>query len=712
MSNNVSILLGNGAGSFGSATNFGVGNDPISVAVGDFNGDGKQDLAVANANSANVSILLDNCPVTLGNYPDTTLPLSTDTTVTPDAMPANVTSITVSSATDFKGTLEGDPATGVVRVTDAHPAGTYTVMVTGFSSMGVRTNTEFALTVTTPVTCIPVSFAAATNFGAGSVPASVAVGDFNGDGKQDLAVANTDSDNVSILLGNGAGSFGSATNFGAGSDPYSVAVGDFNGDGKQDLAVANLSSNNVSILLGNGAGSFGSATNFGAGSSPFSVAVGDFNGDGKQDLAVANINSNNVSILLGNGTGSFGSATNFGADTTPVSVAVGDFNGDGKQDLAVANLNSNNVSILLGNGAGSFGSATNFGADTTPISVAVGDFNGDGKQDLAVANLNSNNVSILLGNGAGSFGSATNFGAGTGPYSVAVGDFNGDGKQDLAVANINSNNVSILLGNGAGSFGSATNFGAGSDPESVAVGDFNGDGKQDLAVANEGSDNVSILLRACANHAPAGMDKAVTTLEDTAFTFVVADFGFTDPDDSPPNNLLAVKITTLPAAGSLTLESNPVMAGEFVTAADINLGKLQFTPALNGNGMGYTSFTFQVQDDGGTANGGADLDPTPNTMTIDVTPVNDPPTATNLSAGESYTEDTPLNLIDIVVSDVDSATVTVTLTLSNVSAGSLSTATSGAVTSTYNAGTGVWTAAGPIADVNTLLAGVTFVPAA
>src|SRR5439155_1312278 len=100
-----------------------------------------------------------------------------------------------------------------------------------------------------------------------------------------------------------------------------------------------------------------------------------------------------------------------------------------------------------------------------------------------------------------------------------------------------------------------------------------------------------------------------------------------------------------------------------------------------------------------------------NTMTVNVTSVNDPPEATNLSAPETYTEDTPLNLADIVVSDVDNATLTVTLTLSNPSAGSLSTGTSGAVTSTYNSGTGVWTASGAIANVNTLLAGVAFNPA-
>jgi hypothetical protein len=124
------------------------------------------------------------------------------------------------------------------------------------------------------------------------------VGDFNGDGKQDLAVANNDSDNMSILLGDGIGNFSAPTNFQVGDDPLSVAEGDFNGDGKQDLAVANQVSDNVSILLGNGDGTFSAPTNFSVGDAPYSVAVGDFNGDGKQDLAVANAFSDNVSILL------------------------------------------------------------------------------------------------------------------------------------------------------------------------------------------------------------------------------------------------------------------------------------------------------------------------------------------------------------------------------------------------------------------------------
>jgi hypothetical protein len=335
---------------------------------------------------------------TLGNYPDTSLPLSTDTTVTPDAPPTNTVSMNVSTSTDFNGTLTGDPATGVVRVTDAHPAGTYTVTVTAFDGGGGTATKTFTLTVTTPVTCNPVNFAAPTNFAVGTLPTSVAVGDFNGDGNQDLAVAN---DGVSILLGDGTGNFSAPTNFPAGVGPVSVAVGDFNGDGNQDLATANILSHDmgVSILLGDGTGNFSAPTNFPAGYDARSVAVGDFNGDGKQDLAVANTlaPSNNVSILLGDGTGNFRGPRNFGAGNSPWSLAVGDFNGDSNQDLAVANYSSNNVSILLGNGTGHFRGPINFGAGNSPFSVAVGDFNGDGNQDLAVANETvRGEVSILL----------------------------------------------------------------------------------------------------------------------------------------------------------------------------------------------------------------------------------------------------------------------------------------------------------------------------
>ena len=171
----------------------------------------------------------------------------------------------------------------------------------------------------------------------GTLPRSVAVGDFNGDGKPDLTVANQDADTVSVLLGNGDGSFQAPRTFAVGSVPFSVAVGDFNGDGKPDLTVANENVATVSVLLGNGDGSFQAQRTFAVGSTPISVAVGDFNGDGKPDLTVANDGANTVSVLLGNGDGSFQAQRTFAVGTAPLSVAVGDFDRDGMPDLVTAN---------------------------------------------------------------------------------------------------------------------------------------------------------------------------------------------------------------------------------------------------------------------------------------------------------------------------------------------------------------------------------------
>src|SRR5439155_13909145 len=195
-------------------------------------------------------------------------------------------------------------------------------------------------------------------------------------------------------------------NYAVGTDPRSVAVGDFNGDGKPDLAVANTGSSTISVLLGNGDGTFQAAQTFAAGASPWSVTAGDFNDDGKQDLAAANFGSADVSVLLGNGDGTFQAAVSYPSGTGslshnhPESVRAGDFNADGKPDLTVAN-NDASVSVLLGNGDGTFQAARTFWAHIHPASVAVGDFNRDGNQDLAVANFDSGDVSVLLGNGDG-----------------------------------------------------------------------------------------------------------------------------------------------------------------------------------------------------------------------------------------------------------------------------------------------------------------------
>ena len=374
-------------------------------------------------------------------------------------------------------------------------ASTASVTVVNPSPGGGTSNVAFFdVTIATSAIVLTKS-----GFGAASTPASVAVGDFNRDGKLDLAVANEGRNNISILLGKGDGTFQAAVNYGLGSgtpEPAAVAVGDFNGDGKLDLAVANAGTSNVTVLLGNGDGTFQAPVDYAAGSG-FSVAVGDFNGDGKLDLAVANVASNNISVLLGNGDGTFQNAVHYSAGATPFWVAVGDFNRDGKLDLVVANDGGNNVSVLLGNGDGTFQAAVNYSTGSGPTSVAVGDFNGDGKLDLAVANNASNNISVLLGNGDGTFRPAINYGAGSGSRTVAVGDFNGDGKLDLVVANNAVNggtpSVSVLLGNGDGTFQTAVDYTAGVEPEWVALGDFNRDGKLDIAIADYSSSTVFVL---------------------------------------------------------------------------------------------------------------------------------------------------------------------------------------------------------------------------
>jgi len=280
---------------------------------------------------------------------------------------------------------------------------------------------------------------------------------------------------ASLIMASAESSTGGSTlstgvfSFEAGSAPFSVAIGDLNGDGKPDMAVANYSSRAVSVLLGRGDGRFAAKVDFLTGSFPRSVAIGDVSGDGKQDLAVANNDAGTVSVLLGQGDGSFGAKVDYGTGSQPYSVAMGDVSGDGKLDLGVANSGSSTVSVLLGHGDGRFGVKADFRVGSAPLSVAIVDVSGDGKPDLVTVNGGSSSASVLLGKGDGSFGASVGYATGNTPQSVAIGDVSGDGKPDLAVANSGSNTVSVLLGNGDGSFGARMGDGTGSVAESGPI---------------------------------------------------------------------------------------------------------------------------------------------------------------------------------------------------------------------------------------------------
>jgi len=202
---------------------------------------------------------------------------------------------------------------------------------------------------------------------------------------------------VSVLLGNGDGTFLPRVDYAVGLGPSSVAVGDFNRDGRADLVTTNEDDGTVSVLLGNGDGTFRFHVDYKTANRPLSVAVEDFNRDGNSDLAVAD--AAGVSVLLGNGDGTFRTHVDYAAGKGTTSVAVADVNGDGRPDLLVTNGISGTVSVLLGNGDGTFQAHADYAAAATPISVAAADFNQDGAPDLAIANYWSGNVNILLNTG-------------------------------------------------------------------------------------------------------------------------------------------------------------------------------------------------------------------------------------------------------------------------------------------------------------------------
>ncbi|HEV2425252.1 MAG TPA: alkaline phosphatase family protein [Terriglobia bacterium] len=337
-----------------------------------------------------------------------------------------------------------------------------------------------------------------SSFATGNAPRAAISGDFNGDGKPDVALANYADNTVEIFLSNGDGTFGSGLVASTGTGPDALAVGDFNHDGKLDLVVANQTASTISVFLGNGDGTLMLESTIAMDTiAPVGLGTADFNGDGNLDLAVVSQADDALELFLGNGNGTFEETTILpNAGTGPVSLAIGDFNGDGYLDLAQANNTSKTIGILLGTGTGSFTAQSQQPVTGNgPEGILAADFNGDGKLDLAVANRTDGTVSILLGNGDGTFGSQTAFATAAGPVALATGDFNGDGFLDLAVVNQSASSISILLGSGDGTFQPHVDFATDSGPVALAVGDFNNDGALDADVAAQTAGLMSILLQ-------------------------------------------------------------------------------------------------------------------------------------------------------------------------------------------------------------------------
>ncbi|MDQ4121863.1 MAG: FG-GAP-like repeat-containing protein, partial [Acidobacteriota bacterium] len=607
----------------------------------------------------------------LGNYANATIALAGSTTITPTAAPSNTNYATATTTSDFKGKLEVDPSSGVIRVTNAHPANrageSYLITVKAFNEGGSTTKT-FNLTVTTPPNCVPLgapSFAPAATFSVNSLPLFTAVGDFNGDGKQDIVVANSGANNVSVLLRNATNNgFETAVNYATGSTPRGVAVGDFNGDGKLDIATASFTTNNVSVLLRNAANNaFNAAINYSLSSSPDSIAIGDLDGDGKLDIVTANLNTDNVSVLLRNAANDgFDAAVDFAVGDAPDSIAIGDFNGDGKQDIVTADSNTNDVSILFRNAANNgFDAAVHFTVGNIPVSVAVGDFNADGKQDIVTGNFgNGGNVSVLLRNATNdNFNAPVNYPVNANPRSVAVGDFNYDGKQDIVAANQNTNgNVSILLRNAANDgFDSRIDYAVGNQPASVAVGDFNGDNRQDIVTANSIGSNVSVLERAC-NAAP---------------TFTSVSNQTRQQGTAATNSQIATVSDDLTSPGSLTVTATTVPTGITVSNISNNNGTITANVAADCSvATGNHTIVLTVTD--------ADNASTNANLTVNIT-ANTAPTLGYGNASVLFNESTTVN----PSSASDNGTVTYSLQSAGTYTGGISINSSTGAVSINNA---------------------------
>ena len=354
LSQTVSAVAGQG---FRAVASFGtIDQNTYGIAMGDFNGDGIGDLAVANTDGT-IDIFLGAANGAFG---------------TPTSYTVG-TGLFVIAAGDFNR----DGFTDLVTAD------------TGSNQIEVLLNDGTG------------AFPSALAVAVGLTPTTLAVGDFNNDGFADLVVGNSGENTVTVLLGDGNGNFAPSTGspFVVGNNPVSVAIGDFNGDGLADLAVANSSDDTVSILLGDGTGGFTATAGspYAVGAYPSAIAIGYFNGDAFADLAVANEIDGTLSILVGDGTGAFAAVTGnpFSLSVNPLAMATGDFNGDGSADLAIAGENS--INVLLGNGDGTFQTFASYGTDDNSA-ILVGDFNGDGIADIAATVFSgSTMVDVLLG---------------------------------------------------------------------------------------------------------------------------------------------------------------------------------------------------------------------------------------------------------------------------------------------------------------------------
>ena len=472
-SSQVHILTNDGSGNLTETNSYTVGSFPSGIAAADFNRDGNLDLAVSNSGTNNVTILLG----------------SASGTFTPVNNPQSA----------------GIDPIGLV-ITDVNNDGNPDVVA--FDAQNSNSTTQGAFAVMLGNGDGTLQTPQFTNLSA--VPGmQAAVGDFNRDGKPDLAYTSASTNQVSIALNNTLPTgYPSARSFtayadqpaGKGNMADGVVAADFNKDGLLDIAVAYLQDNAVRVMLNNGGG-FGAAQTYSVGQQPYYIASGDINGDGYPDLVTANTTTSSktgsISVLLSNGksgNGTFAAAVNYPTGWLPYQLAVGDLNGDGYADVVVAEYGASTAQVFWGSKSGNLTQGPALPTGINPYGVAIGDFAHNGHPDVVVTCYENSQVYVFPNEGNGTFGTPAIYTGGLKPASIVTGDFNRDGKLDMVVGDTTGNDVSFYAGNGDGTFQQGVISPSLNFPVGIAAADINGDGILDIVGVAPNGNQITVTL--------------------------------------------------------------------------------------------------------------------------------------------------------------------------------------------------------------------------
>jgi hypothetical protein len=323
------------------------------------------------------------------------------------------------------------------------------------------------------------------------------VEDLDGDTFPDMIIPSLQSSGFDLLWGHPSTTFLFAENDCCDvSSTHSVATGDFNQDGRKDLAFTEAFSGTVQVKMARAdvPRAFGPATAYTVGASASGIAAADLNLDGLLDLLVGSPSNNTVQLLAGRPGGTFAAPTTITlAGTGPKAVLATNVDGDNRPDLVV--VVNEGISVALdGTTQGPFGNSTLVTAGAQPSGVVVGQFNNDAFEDMAVSNEGSNSITIRLGTGGGIFGSPVHLAAGTAPAGIALAELTGDSQVDLAVTSSGDGVVTLFQGSSTGTFTLHSQVPVSGSPRGVVVADFNQDGLNDVLTNVTNNNGIALLL--------------------------------------------------------------------------------------------------------------------------------------------------------------------------------------------------------------------------